>query len=142
MKVEYWIDKWIYDPKNKGYDRRQGVANGTIVSKIIKLSFGEAIIAPITSSDVIPEGKGTFCIMMKPVNRWIVIEGEFVSDNSAPVYRKNFWGKRIFVGRENELVPIGGMVLKMKTVKFYSYKSILGTSVKQYILKKRWTRFI
>jgi len=141
MKVEYWIDKWIFHAKNKGYDQRQGVANGVIVAKILKLSFGEAIIAPVTSFDTIPDGLGSFCIMMKPINRWVVMEGEFVDDKSSPVYKKNFWGKRIFVGRINETVPIGGKILKLKTVIFYSYKSFTGTHKETYkLIDSKWIK--
>jgi len=141
MKVEYWIDKWIFHAKNKGYDQRQGVANGAVVAKILKLSFGEAIIAPVTSLDVIPDGLGSFCIMMKPINRWIVMEGEFVDSKSSPIYKKNFWGKRKFVGREDEIVPVGGKILKLKTVRFYSYKSFTGTNKHSYtLINSTWTK--
>jgi len=141
MNAERQLDKWIFHKKNRGFDIRTGVINGTISACLHNIAHGELILAPTTSSDTIPDGRGTFCIMMKPISRWVAMWGEFCADNSEPIYRKNFWGMRIFVGRQRLSVPLGGKIMKIDKVRFYCTHSITGIEVKTYILKKdKWIR--
>ena len=141
MKVEYWLDKWVYHRKNRGHDIRQGVVNGTLVAKLESIAFGELILAPTTSSDRIPDGRGTFCIMMKPIDRWVVLWGEFIDDTSAPLYRKTWWGKRVLIGRSRKEVPLGGKMMRIDRAKFYCFRTITGIEIRTYNLKgDKWIR--
>jgi len=141
MNAERQLDKWIYHKKNRGFDIRTGVINGTVSACLHSIAHGELILAPTTSSDTIPNGLGTFCILMKPVGRWAVLWGEFCADDSEPIYRKTWWGKRIFVGRQRLSVPLHGKVMKIDRVKFYCFHAITGMEIRTYNLKKdKWIR--
>lgn len=141
MRVEQQIDKWVYHRKNRGHDIRQGVVNGVIVAKLEGIAFGELILAPVAHSDTIADGKGAFVLMMKPIDRWVVAWGEFIEDNSEPIYRRTIWGKRVLVGRMRKDVPLGGKILKINKVRFYCFQPLTGIQIRTYVLKKdKWIR--
>lgn len=141
MKVENKIDTWLYDKKNRGFDTRQGVANGITAARLEGIAFGELILAPVAHADILPDGKGTFLLQIKPTSRWVVCWGEFCADNSEPVYRKNWWGKRIFVCRIRKEVPVGGKILRLNKVSFYWFRPLTGIELRTYVLKKdKWIR--
>jgi len=132
-QIDYRLNSWINHKKNVHYNQRQGVC-GLVVVNVIRITPFELILAPEYSSDSIVIGKGSFVILMKPINRWVVITGEIVAGTNYGNYKRNIFGKyrKVFDRKANS--PPGGVTLKMETIKFCALGTMFGYNTKEYRL--------